>query len=289
LASFTLGKYPQTVVEDSATLTALATATDTDSDGYLEYGSDEYKKVTGAPDIPATSPLRVTSPSPRGRCITSKSSRSQWKVLSGQGTATGLVMSEKILTNSVYYTSTSNRTVSGSTVYANNYQYSTLRAMLNGLDGSAYSVGNFAGKGFLDVAFTEAEKAYITTTTVDNSAATTESSSNSYACANTSDRIFAFSWQDLINTSYGFNSSYSNLRHRPPRRPHRLREGHGRLDVHRFLLLRERLLVVALARCVHLLLREVRQLTTATLYYRLLRNVNGADNGVRPSFTVSIG
>jgi hypothetical protein len=107
-------------------------------------------------------------------------------------------MSEKILTNSAYYTSTSNRTVSGSTVYANNYQYSTLRAMLNGLDGSAYSVGNFAGKGFLDVAFTEAEKAYITTTTVDNSAATTESSSNSYACANTSDKIFALSYQDLI-------------------------------------------------------------------------------------------
>jgi hypothetical protein len=30
-------------------LAALALATDDDSDGYLEYGSDEYKKVTGAP------------------------------------------------------------------------------------------------------------------------------------------------------------------------------------------------------------------------------------------------
>jgi hypothetical protein len=47
--SFDLGKYPQTLVEDSATLAALKTATDSDSDGYLEYGSDEYKKVTGAP------------------------------------------------------------------------------------------------------------------------------------------------------------------------------------------------------------------------------------------------
>jgi hypothetical protein len=37
------------VVEDSATLTALASATDTDSDGYLEYGDAEYKKATGAP------------------------------------------------------------------------------------------------------------------------------------------------------------------------------------------------------------------------------------------------
>jgi hypothetical protein len=74
--SFDLGKYPQTVVEDSATLAALKTATDSDSDGYLEYGSDEYKKVTGAPYIPTTSPLRATSPSPRGRRITSRSSRS---------------------------------------------------------------------------------------------------------------------------------------------------------------------------------------------------------------------
>ena len=209
-SSFTLGKYPQTVVEDSATLTALATATDSDSDGYLEYGSDEYKKVTGAPDSSGYKSASGNVTFATGTVYYFKVEPITWKVLSGQGTATGLVMSEKILTNSVYYTSTSNRTVSGSTVYANNYQYSTLRAMLNGLDGSAYSVGNFAGKGFLDIAFTEAEKAYITTTTVDNSAATTGSSSNSYACANTSDRIFALSYKDLINTSYGFNSSYSN-------------------------------------------------------------------------------
>jgi hypothetical protein len=161
---------------------------------------------------PATSPLRATSPSPRGRRITSRSSRSSGGSSPGKGTTTGLVMSEKILTTALTTPRITDRTVSGSTVYPNNYQYSTLRAMLNGYDGSAYSVGNFTGKGFLDVAFTEAEKAYITTTTVDNSAATTESSSNSYACADTSDRIFALSYQDLLNTSYGFSSSTGPLR-----------------------------------------------------------------------------
>ena len=207
-SSFTLGKYPQTVVEDSATLTALASATDTDSDGYLEYGSGEYKKVTGAPynsDYKSVSG-NVTFAS--GTTYYFKVEPIQWRVLSGKGTATGLVVSEKVLDKGAYYYSTTrDRTISGSTVYQNNYQYSTLRAMLNGYDGSAYSVGNFSGKGFLDIAFTEAEKAYIATTTVDNSAATTESSSNSYACANTSDKIFALSYQDLINTSYGFASS----------------------------------------------------------------------------------
>jgi hypothetical protein len=248
VSSFTLGKYPQTVVEDSATLTALGLATDTDSDGYLEYGSDEYKKVDrlrlipglqvrfgqrhlrhgdgvllqGRAD-PVAGPLRERKHD-RPRDV--REDPDQQLLLPGWSTT---------------------RTISGSTVYPNNYQYSTLRAMLNGYDGSAYSVDNFTGRGFLDVAFTEAEKAYIATTAVDNSAATTDSSSNSYACTNTSDRIFALSYQDLVNTNYGFNSSLLKLRRGPPRRPHRLRPGDRRLDVHRLLLLRERFLVVALA------------------------------------------
>jgi hypothetical protein len=122
--------------------------------------------------VPATSPLRERDLH-TGTTYYFKVEPIEWRVLSGKGTATGLVMSEKILTKRLLHLDI-NRTISGSTVYPNNYQYSTLRAMLNGYDGSAYSVGNFAGKGFLDVAFTEAEKAYITTTTVDNSAATTD-------------------------------------------------------------------------------------------------------------------
>jgi hypothetical protein len=210
-SSFSLGKYPQTLVEDSATLNALASATDTDSDGYLEYGSDEYKKITGAPYGSGYKSASGNVTFASWTTYYFKVEPIQWRVLSGQGTATGLVMSEKVLTNNCYYPNNStNRTISDSTVYPNNYQYSTLRAMLNGYDGSSYSVDNFAGKGFLDVAFAETEKAHIATTTVDNSAATTESSSNSYACASTGDKIFALSYQDLIKTSYGFNSFYSN-------------------------------------------------------------------------------
>jgi hypothetical protein len=200
--SFNLGKYPQTVVEDSALKTALASATDTDSDGYLEYGSDEYKKVDSArPCLAGYKSASGNTTFLTGSTYYFKVEPIQWRVLSGKGTLTGLVMSEKILTNSCYYPDYSTkRTISGSTVYPNNYQYSTLRAMLNGYDGSSYSVDNFTGRGFLDVAFTEGEKAYITTTTVDN-----------YCCADTSDKIFALSCEDLINTSYGFNSHYSSF------------------------------------------------------------------------------
>jgi hypothetical protein len=64
----------------------LGLATDTDSDGYLEYGSDEYKKVTARLiQAPATSPLRATSPSLRGRPYYFKVEPIEWRVLSGKG------------------------------------------------------------------------------------------------------------------------------------------------------------------------------------------------------------
>jgi hypothetical protein len=48
-SSFTSGNIRRRWWRTRPRLTALASATDADSDGYLEYGSDEYKKVTAAP------------------------------------------------------------------------------------------------------------------------------------------------------------------------------------------------------------------------------------------------
>lgn len=105
--------------------------------------------------------------------------------------------SESILDKVLFYTDQNDRNLSGSTVHPNNYEYSTLRAMLNGLNtdvdehGTANGnhAGDYVGKGFLDVAFTAAEKTHIATTTLDN----------------TADKIFALSYDDLLNTSYGFD------------------------------------------------------------------------------------
>jgi uncharacterized repeat protein (TIGR02543 family) len=101
--SFALGKYPQTVVEDSATLNALASATDTDSDGYLEYGSDEYKQVTAAPYASGYKSASGNVTFATGTTYYFRVEPIQWRVLSGQGTATGLVMAEKILDKSAHY------------------------------------------------------------------------------------------------------------------------------------------------------------------------------------------
>jgi hypothetical protein len=128
------------------------------------------------------------------------------------------VLAENVISSSIFYSDSEPRTTPKNPIYHNNYKYSTLRAMMNGYDGSSYSVANFSGNGFIDLAFTSAERALITTSTVDNSAATTvekpedptEVATNAYACANTTDKLFCLSYQDLINTSYGFSSSASD-------------------------------------------------------------------------------
>jgi len=97
-----------------------------------------------------------------------------------------------------FYSSTFNRTIDGSTIYANNYKYSNLRAWMNGLDGSSYNVDDYTNKGFLDIAFDEGEKNLIKTTTVDNSSSTTQTIiGNEYACENTQDKIFALSYSEV--------------------------------------------------------------------------------------------
>jgi hypothetical protein len=117
-----------------------------------------------------------------------------------------------------------------------------------------YSVANFAGKGFLDVAFTEAEKTCITTTVVDNSLRD-DGVVSQYL------RLRGHERQDLRPVLPGFDQYELRVRLDDGillyalRRPHRLREGNGRLYVDRFLLLRGRPLVVTLTQYVQLQLR----------------------------------
>ena len=82
---------------------------------------------------------------------------------------------------------------------SNNYANSEIRSWLNA--------------GFINSAFTEAARAKITGTTVDNSAASTTPAShptqwnngkNQYACANTSDKVFLLSEKEATTSSYGF-------------------------------------------------------------------------------------
>ncbi|HOJ45684.1 MAG TPA: DUF6273 domain-containing protein [Bacilli bacterium] len=117
-----------------------------------------------------------------------------WRVLdvvSGKA----FLMANLVIDSQDYYYSTSNRTISGATVYPNNYKESHIRSWLN--------------DNFYNTAFTAEEKVRIQTTTVDNSVASTGYNPNTYACANTSDKVFLLSYVEATSAAYGLSTTTS--------------------------------------------------------------------------------
>ncbi len=117
-----------------------------------------------------------------------------WRVLDVQSNR-AFLMADLVLDSQDYHYSRDERTIGWSTVYANNYKESHIRSWLN--------------SNFYNTAFTAAEKARIQTTTVDNSVGWTGDSSNAYACANTSDKVFLLSYAEATSATYGLSTDSS--------------------------------------------------------------------------------
>ena len=103
-----------------------------------------------------------------------------------------LLLAENMLTSTQFYEDHDNRTIDGNTIYPDNYKYSRLRALLNGLSYNKQGTDNdeFSEKGFLQTAFTSGAQAFIVTTTVDNRFSSDETLNQENT---TSDKIFALS------------------------------------------------------------------------------------------------
>lgn len=121
----------------------------------------------------------------------------EWRILE-QKDGTALLMANIILDSQQYYRTQNTRTVNGKTVYPNNYKESDIRAWLN--------------ETFYKTAFDELAQRIIETTAVDNSAPSTASSSNSYACENTQDKVFLLSHEEVNSSSYGLNMTTRQLK-----------------------------------------------------------------------------
>ena len=121
----------------------------------------------------------------------------KWRILS-EGSGKALILAELILDAQEFYPSTSSHTENGTTIYANNWEYSTIRKWLN--------------ETFYNVAFNDLQKALIVATELDNKTTAYDGSSNSNATCqnNTTDKVFLLSYKDILNTSYGFLSSGTN-------------------------------------------------------------------------------
>ena len=205
-----IGKYPQTVVDDTELINILNTISTTNSLGYIEYNGNEYKKMVA--DIYYSDYTYINGNTiSEGTTYYFKVEPIKWRVLY-QDNNEYTLLCEMLLDNTNYYhTYNENRTINNETIYPNNYKYSNIRAWLNGYDGSTYNVDNYSGIGFYYIAFTEEEKTLIKTTLVDNSVESTGYESNQYACENTSDKVYLLSYKDVTNTLYGFDTTWDTL------------------------------------------------------------------------------
>ena len=190
--TITYGLYPQTNVNDSTLISSLNSLTTSEANGWYLYDGNYYAKVSAKPyDSRCTFDNRTTIKS--GTTYWFKCEPIAWNILSNTN-GEYYIVSSVLLDAHCYYKSTSNRTIDGQTVYANNYKYSDIRTWLNeDFYNSAFALGN----------------EYIQTATVDNSASTTDYPSNKYACDNTEDKVFLPSYQDYRNSSYGFSTTYN--------------------------------------------------------------------------------
>ena len=142
----------------------------------------------------------------------------KWRVATNNYNNKGkyLLVSEKILDSGFsYYNVRQSRWLNNKWVYASNYEYSTVRNYLNGLS-------NFEGRGLVDQLFTEKSKALVCDTEVVNDGESTQDHAKQklkpadgtvqnvnfeyvdYTCANTNDKLFLLSVNELTNPDYGF-------------------------------------------------------------------------------------
>ena len=177
----TYGLYPQSHVGDTTLIGELNKLTKTESNGWYLYDDIYYAKLTAKPyNSSYTFDDNTTIES--NTTYWFKCEPIVWKILETSNNTYTLLST--VLLDAHRYDDASN-----------NYANSEIREWLNST--------------FLNSAF-KLDSSLIETTNVDNSASTTNSSSNSYACSNTNDKIYLLSYQDYLKSSYGFSTSTSS-------------------------------------------------------------------------------
>ena len=219
----TFGEWPQTIKDADVTVYE----TESKKMGMFTYylGDDDnyYVKITAKPYVDTyTYTYSDGSPVEKDAEVYFKVEPIVWRVLTedykdpdGNSTGNALLLAEGILTGGIpYYVDTSTRAITGAgTVYPNNWQYSTIRAWLNGsYEANDPQDKTYTDKGFLQTAFTESARKLIAPTSVDNSAASTNPASNDkqwndgkneYASDTpTTDKIFLLSEEEATTGAY---------------------------------------------------------------------------------------
>lgn len=144
----------------------------------------------------------------------------RWKVVQKDEEKAFLICENVIIGNVPFYEQyMDNRVLEGKTIYPNNYEYSEVRAFLNGLAFPDVKEINrkWENKGFLQTAFTESEQEKILITLVDNSLQQMKFNENTktdskYICNDTRDKIFLLSESEINNPALSFIDDNSRIR-----------------------------------------------------------------------------
>lgn len=193
--TITYGLYPKKNISSSSSIySALNSIEQPEANGWYLYNNEYYAKITASINESGYT-------FDNGKSIVSgnnywfKCEPIVWNIMHNDNDVYLLLSNELI--DSVIFNERDYYAIDGR--LDNNYEFSSIRQYLN--------------NEFISSAF-NLNDAYIKTTNVDNSAATTDSENNSYICNDTQDRIFLFSYQDYLNTSFGFSDSieYDNAR-----------------------------------------------------------------------------
>ena len=192
------GKYPQTVVDDESLIRELEKISKTNSLGYIEYKGKEYKKQTASiykskykNDELVTEKenyyFENGSIVEDGKIYYFKVEPIKWIVLEEQN-GTYKLLSEKIIENRIFNIITYDRKINDKTIYSNNYNYSSLKAWLNGYNGTSYNIEDYTNKGFIDIVFKQDDKDKI---------------------SSVNDKVGLLNYEDVLNSLYGFDEDES--------------------------------------------------------------------------------
>ena len=196
------GKYPQSLVTDKELIEKLSNITEENSQGYIEYNNVEYKKIKATPHV-TTKCFKNEEPIVSGETYFFKVEPIKWRVLE---TLEGSykVISEVLLDVIDFYTPLENeqyRKIDDKLIMASYYEYSNIRAWLNGYNGEEYNVKNYINIGFLDLAFSKQEESQLREMEFNYKIYGKEDNV-------TNDKVAIPSTDDMINTKYGFINEF---------------------------------------------------------------------------------
>lgn len=213
------GLWPQTIKKSSVSITS-ATKTVGMFTCYKGSDGEWYVKLENVVDRTGEGRKWSDGTSMTGGTKYFKMEPIKWRVLATTSGVKFLLSEVALDVNVCFYDGDmlQTRNIDGKDVYPFNYEYSRLRAFLNGISyqikasetAAQAACDEFNGKGFLYSAFTGEERDKILTTTVDNSwqSAVLSSSDTSNAvqefqkervARNTSDKIFALSSKEFYD------------------------------------------------------------------------------------------